>query len=73
MEATLISMHSGDYQPYTNAALGDTRRTAQKKAAERTRRTQDRQFVKEAERKLRDELMRKYKPLLDEELWWVPF
>lgn len=69
MESQLLSMHSGGYQPHTGGALGERRSTQKKMASLRKGRTEARQTAREAERKLRDELMRKYKPMLDEELW----
>ena len=68
MESQLLSMHSGGYQPHTGGALGERRSTQKKMASLRKGRTEARQTAREAERKLRDELMRKYKPMLDEEL-----
>jgi hypothetical protein len=68
MEVVLVSMHAGNHSPYTDAALKDTRSYSGKLESRQKIREESRQTVMEAEQKMRDELMRKYKPLLDEEL-----
>ena len=70
MERQLVGLHAEQFAP-NNAPRCDTSQSwsfGEVMAGERERRAEERRAAKERQGKYRDELVRKYKPLMEEEL-----